>query len=284
MTGSVLVVIGVGGMGEAIARRLGSGRPTLIADHNAERVEGLREQLRHSGYDVHAQRVDVACRDSLRALAATAGGLGDITSVVHTAGVSPAQAPAHRIIEVDLIGTALSLEVFGSVIAPGGAGVYIASVAGHILGAAVDEASAAVLAGGTPDELADAALFDMPDVPDDLARALTYGYCKRGNQVRVQSAAPLWGDRGARVNSVSPGVVATEMGWEEFNADFAHDAYEAMISDSAAGRFGTAEDVAAATEFLLDNTKSSFITGTDLLVDGGVVAGLRSGRVGMAGA
>lgn len=281
MTGSVLVVVGVGGMGEAIARRLGSGRPVLLADHSIDRLEAAREQLHRNGYDVHAQQVDVSDRESLSSLAVRAAELGPITSVVHTAGLSPAQAPAHRIVEVDLVGTAHSLEVFGEVIAPGGAGVYIASVAGHILGAAVDDPTATLLASAPAGELAGADIFTMPDVPEDLARALTYGYCKRGNQVRVQAAAPAWGRRGARVNCISPGVTATPMGWEEFNADFAHGAYVAMIDDSPAGRFGTAEDVAAATDFLLDNSRSSFITGIDLLVDGGVVAGLRAGSLQM---
>lgn len=281
MTGPVLVVIGVGGMGEAIARRLGSGRPVLVADHSTERLEAVREQLHGNGYDVHAQQVDVSDRGSLSELADRAAELGPITSVVHTAGLSPAQAPAHRIVDVDLVGTVHSLEVFGEVIAPGGAGIYIASVAGHILGAAVDEGTATLFATASAAEVAGAAVFTMPDVPEDYTRALTYGYCKRGNQLRVQSAAVAWGRRGARVNCISPGVTATPMGWEEFNAEFAHQAYEAMINDSPAGRFGTAEDVAAAAEFLLDNTKAGFITGTDLLVDGGVVAGIRSGALQM---
>lgn len=279
MSKSVLVVIGVGGMGEAIARRLGTGRPVVLADFDVDRLESLAESLRHSGYDVHTQQVDVSDRESLSRLADFSLGLGSITALVHTAGLSPAQAPAARIIEVDLVGTALSLDVFGSVIEEGGAGVYIASVAGHILGAAVDEEAAKILATAPIDELSAAKILDITGLPDDLTRALTYGYCKRGNQLRVQYAAPAWARRGARVNCISPGVIATAMGWAEFNASFAHQAYEAMVNQSAAGRFGTAEDVAAAAEFLLDPVKAGFITGTDLLVDGGVVAGVKSGEL-----
>ena len=130
MSKSVLVVIGVGGMGEAIARRLGTGRPVVLADFDVDRLKSLGEAMRHNGYDVHTQQVDVSDRESLTRLADVALGLGSITGLVHTAGLSPAQAPADRIIEVDLVGTALSLEVFGDVIEEGGAGVYIASVAG----------------------------------------------------------------------------------------------------------------------------------------------------------
>jgi NAD(P)-dependent dehydrogenase (short-subunit alcohol dehydrogenase family) len=281
MAKSVLVVIGIGGMGEAIARRLGSGRPVLLSDYDVNRLESLGEQLRQNGYDVHTQQVDVSDRDSLTRLADRARELGSITALVHTAGLSPAQAPADRIIEVDLVGTALSLEVFGEVIEHGGAGVYIASVAGHILGAAVDEEAAKVLATAPVEKLSTAKVFDITGLPDDLTRALTYGYCKRGNQLRVQYAAPTWAKRGARVNCISPGVIATAMGWAEFNASFQHQAYEAMVHQSAAGRFGTAEDVAAAAEFLLDPARAGFITGTDLLVDGGVVAGIKSGELSL---
>jgi NAD(P)-dependent dehydrogenase (short-subunit alcohol dehydrogenase family) len=281
MAGPVLVVIGVGGMGEAVARRLGAGRPVLLADSDTDRLHVVGEHLRQAGYHAHTHQVDVGDRESLAGLATYATKLGPVTSLVHTAGLSPAQAPADKIVQVDLVGTAWSLEVFGSVIEPGGAAVYIASVAGHILGGAVEESTASFLATASPDQIGGAAIFQMPDMPDDLVRALTYGYCKRGNQLRVQYAAPAWGRRGVRVNSISPGVVATAMGWAEFNASFQHQAYEAMVRQSPAGRFGTAEDVAAAAEFLLDSSRAGFITGTDLLVDGGVVAGIRSGALSL---
>ncbi|MGU3292975.1 SDR family oxidoreductase [Williamsia sp. M5A3_1d] len=281
MVGNVLVVIGVGGMGEAIARRLGSGRPLVLADHDDARLQAVSSTLRRQGFDVRDRTVDVSDRASVRDLADFAQRLGEVTAVAHTAGLSPAQASAERIAAVDLVGAAISLDEFGEVIAPGGAGVYIASIAGHIFRDAVDTATAATFATAPAEELAAVALLSMPDLPADLARAMTYGYAKRANQIRVQAQAPRWGDRGARVNSISPGVVATPMGWDEYEADFAHDAYKSMVTDNAAGRFGTAEDVAAAADFLLDPTKSGFITGTDLLVDGGTLAGIGTGRVSM---
>ena len=281
MVGNVLVVVGVGGMGEAIARRLGSGRPVVLADQDDARLQAVSSAMRRQGFDIRDHAVDVSERASVRDLAAFAAALGPVTAVAHTAGLSPAQAPAERIAAVDLVGTALSLDEFGDVIAPGGSGVYISSIAGHIFRDAVDATTAAIFANAPAEELADVGLLSMPAVPGDLARAMTYGYAKRANQIRVQAQAPRWGDRGARVNSISPGVVATPMGWDEFEAEFAHAAYESMVTDNAAGRFGTGEDVAAAAEFLLDATKSSFISGVDLLVDGGTLAGISTGRVSM---
>lgn len=281
MSGDVLVVVGVGGMGEAVARRLGSGRPVVLADHDEARLRALASAMRRQGHDVRYHAVDVSDRGSVRDLAEFAAGLGPVTAVAHTAGLSPAQASAERIAAVDLVGMAISLDEFGEVIAPGGAGVYIASIAGHIFRDAVDSATAATFATAPAEDLTEVGLLSMADVPADLARAMTYGYAKRANQIRVQAQAPRWGDRGARVNSISPGVVATPMGWDEYEAEFAHDAYKSMVSDNAAGRFGTAEDVAAAADFLLDNTKASFISGVDLLVDGGTLAGIGTGRVSM---
>ncbi|GAC67835.1 SDR family oxidoreductase [Gordonia soli] len=279
MTGSVLTVIGVGGMGEAVARRLGHGRVLLLADVDAESLDRVADPLARSGYHVHRHVVDVSDGAAVAELAARAVSLGSVDALVHTAGVSPAQAPAERIVAVDLIGTAHVVGEFGRVIASGGAGVVIASVAGHIFADAVDAQATEHFAHASAASLPDLELFDVAALPADLGRAVTYGYCKRANQIRVQYAAPGWGDRGARLNSVSPGVIATEMGWTEFSADFAHSSYEAMVTRCAAARFGTAEDVAAAVEFLLDPVRASFVTGTDLLVDGGVVAGVRSGRI-----
>ena len=276
---SVLTVIGVGGMGEAVARRLGSGRPLLIADHDAEHLKALETTLRRNGFDVTAQTVDVANRDQVAALADRAASLGEVTSLVHTAGVSPAQSTPARSVEVNLVGTAHVIEEFGRVIAEGGAGVVIASVAAHIFADAVTPEQGLALATLPAGELAGLPMFSFSDMGPEMACGLAYGYSKRGNVFRVQSAAPAWGDRGARINTVSPGVTATEMGWREFDAEFAHSSYEAMIDKCAAGRFGTAEDITSAVEFLLDPVRSGFITGTDILVDGGVVAGVRSGRI-----
>ncbi|WP_267626315.1 MULTISPECIES: SDR family NAD(P)-dependent oxidoreductase [Gordonia] len=178
---SVLTVIGVGGMGEAVARRLGSGRPLLIADYDTEHLTEVESALRRSGFDVTAQAIDVADRDQVAALADRAASLGEVTSLVHTAGVSPAQATPERIVEVNLVGTAYVIEEFGRVIADGGAGVVIASVAAHIFADAVTPEQGAALSTLPASELAGLPMFAFPDMQPEFACGLAYGYSKRGN-------------------------------------------------------------------------------------------------------
>ncbi|MFJ6651744.1 SDR family oxidoreductase [Microbacterium sp. NPDC091313] len=263
----VLVVIGVGGIGQAIARRLGSGRSVLLADFDEITLERAAAALRADGFDVSTIRVDVADADSVAALAATAARMGPVMQVAHTAGLSPVQAPADAIVAVDLRGVALVLDAFAEVVAPGGAGVVIASMAGHLADVPADQARAMALT-ETP------ALGDLDFLaPDSLTDAHTaYGLAKHGNHLRVRAASPVWGRRGARINSISPGIVSTPMGHQELAGSFG-DTMRSMIARSAAGRIGTPDDIAAAAAFLL-GPDASFITGTDLLVDGGTVAAL----------
>ncbi|MFV8054733.1 SDR family oxidoreductase [Mycobacterium sp. 48b] len=269
----VLVVVGVGGMGEAIARRLGSGKRVVIADYNKETLDRVGAALCADGYDVTEVVVDVSDRESLSELARSSAALGPIKQVAHTAGVSGAQAPCEAIWRVDLVGVAHSLDVFGEVIAAGGSGVYIASMAGAIAAPTIAPEIAAALADTPSSEL-----LDLPVVTSSDAAA-AYAIAKRANQLRVQRASVAWGKKGARVNSVSPGVISTPMGQQELAAESGQ-LMRTMISSSGTGRIGTPADIAAAVEFLL-GPDSTFITGTDLLVDGGVVAALQSGALAL---
>ncbi|HCS56924.1 MAG TPA: short-chain dehydrogenase [Gordonia polyisoprenivorans] len=268
MSRSVLVVVGTGGMGVAIARRQGGGRRVLLADADATALDARVDALDGEGFDVSGHPVDVASADSLRALAEHASGLGAVDQVVHTAGLSPVQASAEAILRVDLLGVALSLDVFGEVIAPGGAGVVIASMAGHMFGPLPADQAAALAATAAED------LLGLGFLQGDVASnpALAYGIAKQANHIRVRAAARSWGARGARINSISPGVIATAMGRQEL-AGASGETMRSMIEGSGTGRVGTASDIAAAAAFLL-GPESSFVTGTDLLVDGGVVASL----------
>lgn len=270
----VLVVIGAGGMGEAIARRLGSGQHVLLADFNQETLNRVADSLRGDGYIVDTREVDVSSRDSLAALAGTASGLGAVTQVAHTAGLSPVQAPIEAILRVDLVGVAYSLEEFARVIAPGGSGVVISSIAAALAASRFPGDMAGALA-GTPSDALLTLPFLRPDALPDPGAA--YSVAKYGCQLRVQAASVAWGERGARINSISPGVISTPMGQQEL-AGASGDSMRAMVRNSGTKRLGTPADIANAAAFLL-GPESTFVTGCDLLVDGGVVAAVRSGGV-----
>ncbi|MEU6435921.1 SDR family oxidoreductase [Streptomyces albidoflavus] len=274
---NVVVVIGVGGMGEAIARRQGPGNRLLLADFDEATLAAVAERLRGQGHEVVTQAVDVSSASSVTALAEAAAGLGPVTQVVHTAGLSPVQASPAAVLRVDLLGTALVVEEFGHAVAPGGAGVVIASMAGHMLRTPLTAEQESALAHTPAGELLRLPFAD----PEALGQG-AYGLAKYGNRLRVQAASAAWGARGARINSVSPGVIATPMGQQELDGASGR-TMRAMVAASGTGRLGTPEDIAEAAAFLL-GPGASFITGNDLLVDGGVVAALRSGRLTPAGA
>ncbi|SNT63754.1 NAD(P)-dependent dehydrogenase, short-chain alcohol dehydrogenase family [Streptosporangium subroseum] len=269
----VVVVIGVGGMGEVVARRQGTGHLVLLADFNEATLDKVGESMRDDGYDVIAQQVDVTSRESMRALAQAAGAAGQVVQVVHTAGLHATQAPVAPILEVDLFGVVIMLEEMVQVIADGGAGVVFASMAANAVASLTPEQEAALRT--APIEELRGLPFIQPDaIPDSLTG---YGIAKRANQLRVQAASSAWGERGARINSVSPGIISTAQGRRELTGELGR-GIQALVDASATGRVGTPEDVANAVAFLL-GPQSSFITGTDLLVDGGVIAAMRSGRL-----
>jgi NAD(P)-dependent dehydrogenase (short-subunit alcohol dehydrogenase family) len=269
---AVQVVIGAGSIGQAIARRTGAGKHVLLADFNETNLQNAKTALEDAGHTVSTQRVDVSDAASVRALAQAAAGLGDVVQVVSTAGVSPVQAPAEAVLAVDLYGTAVVLEEFGTVIAPGGAGVHISSMAGH-MPPPLDPETAHALAFTPVEELLALPVLAPDAVPNSGA---AYAISKQANHLRVQAAAVPWGDRGARVNCISPGIILTPLARDEMSGPGA-EGYQRMIEVSAAGRVGTADEVATAAAFLL-GPDAGFITGTDLLMDGGVIAALRAGR------
>jgi NAD(P)-dependent dehydrogenase (short-subunit alcohol dehydrogenase family) len=271
MRNDVIVIVGSGGMGVAIAHRLGSGRTLVLADLNSDNLDAATRALSENGHDVHGTTVDVTSPRSVTDLAEYAAAFGPIVNLVHTAGLSPEQADVDTILQVDLLGVALVLEQFGEVIEAGGAGLVIASMAGHFH-PAMDP--------GVEHELASTPSRDLLAIPA-CAPALfsnpqeAYGFAKRANHLRVAAAASAWGQRGARVNSISPGVISTAMGNQELNGSSGA-VIKAMIDRSAAGRIGSPDDIAAVVEFLL-SPAASFITGTDLVVDGGITGAVKAG-------
>ena len=273
MNTQIVVVIGAGGIGQAIGRRQGSGRTVLLADRNPDTLATAAQAVEAAGHTVSTHPVDVASRDSVHTLAQAAAQLGDVVNVVHTAGLSPVQATVQAILAVDLLGVAIVLDEFGTVIARGGAGLVVSSMAGHMralapLSAEQEHALAAI----PTDEL-----LQLPFLgPDAVTNSGTaYALSKRANHLRVQAAAVTWGDRGARVNAISPGIILTPLAKDEMSGPGAAN-YQAMIKQSAAGRVGTTDEVATAAAYLLE---AGFVTGSDLLIDGGVIAAMNAGRL-----
>jgi len=262
----VVVVTGIGGMGVACARRLGNGRRLVVADFNEEKLAAEAERLAADGFDVTPHTVDVSDRASVAALAAGAGSLGTLRTIVHTAGLSPTQADAARVLEVDTLGTDHVLAEFLDLVIDGTVAVCIASMAGYVARLTPEREHALAVA---PTD----ALLDTlgPINLDDFGG--TYCIAKRINQLRVEQAAGPWGKRGGRVVSISPGIISTPMGRQELEEGDG-DQMEGMLDISPVPRIGTAEDIASAVAWLA-SAEASFISGCDLRVDGGVTGAIR---------
>ena len=262
----VVVVIGAGAIGQACARRVSAGRRVLLADLNAANAEGAAKVLADAGFDVHTSTVDVSSRESVQALVAEATALGDVWGVIHAAGVSPSQASPATILAVDLYGTALVLEAFGNVIVKGGSSIVIASQSGHRLGALTAEENRALATTPTQDLLA-LPMLEPSAVKDSLH---AYQLSKRANALRVMAEAVRWGRRGARVNTISPGIIFTPLARDELSGPRGA-GYRRMIELSPAGRGGTPDEVGNVAALLM-GPEGGFITGSDFLMDGGVTA------------
>jgi NAD(P)-dependent dehydrogenase (short-subunit alcohol dehydrogenase family) len=263
---NVVVVIGAGSIGQAIARRVSAGRHVLLADLRQQNAEAAAKTLEEAGFEVSTLTVDVSSRASVQALVEKAASIGEISSLIHAAGVSPTQASPETILKVDLYGTALVLEEFGKMIAREGAGVVIASMSGHRLPPLTVDQNRALAT--TPVEDLLGLPFLQPSQVTDSLHA--YQISKRGNSLRVMAEAVRWGKRGARVNTISPGIIITPLAKDELTGPRGP-GYRHMIEVSAAGRAGTPDEVGAVGALLL-GPDGAFITGSDFLMDGGVTA------------
>ncbi|MEG0756768.1 MAG: SDR family oxidoreductase [Raoultibacter sp.] len=262
----VLLLTGAGQIGMAIARRLGSGMSIAIGDKNLENAIAVAKTMSDAGFDTTPFEMDLSSRESILSFIAEAQELGEITMLVNAAGVSPSQASIETILNVDLYGTAVLLEEVGKIISHGGTGVTISSQSGHrmpALGTAIDEQ----LATTPPSKLLDLEVLNPRNIRDSLH---AYQLAKRCNEKRVMFESVRWGKRGARINSISPGIIVTPLAVDEFNGKRG-DFYKNMFAQSPAGRPGTADEVASVAELLL-SPRGSFITGADFLIDGGATA------------
>ena len=266
MKKEVMILTGAGQIGMAIARRMGHGMKILIGDKKPENAQTIAKIMKDAGFDTEAVEMDLSSRESIKRLIAKAQEYGDIAMLVNAAGVSPSQAPVEAILKVDLYGTAVLLEEVGKVIKEGGVGVTISSQSGHRMPALTPEEDE-LLASTPTEELLDLAVLQPENIRDTLH---AYQLAKRCNEKRVMAESVKWGEKGARINSISPGIIVTPLAIDEFNGPRG-DVYKNMFAKCPAGRPGTADEVANVAELLMSE-KGSFITGADFLVDGGATA------------
>lgn len=262
----VMILTGAGQIGMAIARRMGCGMKIVIGDKSRENAEKISDIMNKAGFDTVAMEMDLSSRDSIRNMISEAQTYGDITMLVNAAGVSPSQASVETILRVDLYGTAVLLEEVGKVIAEGGCGVTISSQSGHRMPALTPEEDA-LLALTPTEELLGLGMLQPGNIRDTLH---AYQMAKRCNVKRVMAEAVRWGRRGARINSISPGIIVTPLAIDEFNGPRG-DFYKNMFAKCPAGRPGTADEVANVAELLMSRA-GAFITGSDILIDGGATA------------
>ncbi len=264
MTKQVSVLVGAGSIGQAIIRRVSAGKHIVLADYSLDNAHRAARTLENAGYECSTIKCDLGSREDILALVEYATGKGEVMNVVNAAGVSPSQAPVAEILRVDLYGTSVLLEEFGKVIAEGGSGVIISSQSGHRLPALPQEQNDALAMTATEK------LLDLPFLRaiDDTLKA--YQYSKRCNVLRVMAEATRWGKRGATINSISPGIIITPLANDELHGP-RKDGYLKMIEGMPARRAGTPDEVGDLAEFLM-SSRGRFISGADLLIDGGCTA------------
>lgn len=262
----VILLTGAGQIGLAIARRMGHGKKIVVSDKNINNAQTVTKIMTEAGFDAVAVEADISSRKSILNMIAAAQKYGEIAMLINAAGVSPSQASIETILKVDLYGTAVLLEEVGKVIKAGGTGVTISSQSGHrmaALGAETDEQLAVTPA----EELLQLEVLKPANIKDTLH---AYQMAKRCNVKRVMAEAIKWGVKGARINSISPGIIVTPLALDEFNGPRG-EFYKNMFAKCSAGRPGTADEVANVAELLLSQ-QGAFITGADFLIDGGATA------------
>lgn len=262
----VMILTGAGQIGMAIVRRMGYGMKIVVGDKNPQNAQRIAKIMNDAGFDVTPVEMDLSIWESIQDIIAEAQKYGDITMLVNAAGVSPSQASIETILKVDLYGTAVLLEEVGKVIAPGGAGVTISSQSGHRMKQLTPEEDMQ-LACTPAEELLQLPLLQPENIRDTLH---AYQLAKRCNEKRVMAESVKWGARGARINSISPGIIVTPLAIDEFNGPRG-EFYKNMFAQCPAGRPGTADEVANVAELLM-SSKGAFITGADFLIDGGATA------------
>ena len=262
----VVLVTGAGQLSLAMARRMGYGKKIILGDKNKQHVRDIAKIMTAAGFDVEPMIMDLSDRASIQAMISKGQEYGDIKYLINGAGVSPSQASIETILKVDLYGTAVLLEEVGKVIAPGGAGVTISSQSGWRMPALTAEQDRA-LAMTDLEELLQLKLLQPENIRDTLH---AYQLAKRCNEKRTMYEAVRWGQWGARINDVAPGIIVTPLAIDEFNGPRG-DFYKNMFRNCPSGRPGTADEIATIGAFLLSDA-AAFVTGSTFLADGGATA------------
>lgn len=262
----VMLLVGAGQIGMAIARRVGTGMKIIVGDKKTANAENIAAILNNAGFDAFPVETDLSDRASIQSIIARGQEYGEITMLVNAAGVSPSQAPIGAILKVDLYGTAVLLEEVGKVIASGGVGVTISSQSGWRMPALTAQQDEQ-LATTPTEELLSLDILQPGNIRDTLH---AYQMAKRCNEKRVMAQSVEWGKRGARLNAIAPGIIVTPLAIDEFNG-IRGDFYKNMFAKCPAGRPGTADEVANVAELLMSD-KGAFITGSTFLIDGGATA------------
>ena len=269
----VILLTGAGQIGMAIARRIGYGKKIIIGDKKLENAQNISKIMNEAGFDTEAVECDISSRESIKNLIKIGQSYGEIANLINAAGVSPSQAPIEAILKVDLYGTAVLLEEVGKVIKQGGVGVTISSQSGKRMKQLTKEEDE-LLATTDTEELLNLEILQPENITDTLH---AYQMAKRCNEKRVMFEACRWAERGARVNSISPGIIVTPLAIDEFNGPRG-DFYKNMFAKCPAGRPGTADEVANVAELIMSE-KGAFITGSDFLIDGGATASYYYGKL-----
>ena len=272
----VIALLGAGNMGTAIARRFAAGRIILLGDISEKNLERVSNGLKYSGYSVETCIVNALDKESVETFAEKATELGPVKYFIDTAGASPNQTSPEHILKLDMVGTGYAVDAFGKVMAKGGAGIVISSQTGYMM-RLPDEVEQQILSTPTDE------LMDLPYMKEVALKNTGFAYiiAKRANHLQaMKAAATTWKERRARINTISPGVIVTPLAYDEFAA--AGDNYQRMIDASAAMRTGSSDEIAEAGAFLLGE-HAGFINGTDLLIDGGTIAAIRTGVFSIGG-
>ena len=262
----VMIVTGAGQISMAIARRVGYGMKIVLGDRNMGNCRAIAKVMTDAGFDAEPFEMDLSSRESILAMIAKAQEFGEIKYLVNGAGVSPSQAPIEAILKVDLYGTAVLLEEVGKVIANCGCGVTISSQSGWRMPQLTAEEDFQ-LAMTPTEELLDLEMLKPENIRDTLH---AYQMAKRCNEKRVMAECVKWGERGARLNDIAPGIIVTPLAIDEFNGPRG-DFYKNLFAKCPAGRPDTADEVANVAELLMSE-KGAFITGSTFLIDGGATS------------